>query len=499
MPLCGSANKARANLRVWKQLFKGVSLMHRERKIKILATLGPASSTLEEIRALHDAGADAFRLNFSHGSHDDQRARFDIIRSLEQAAGQPIAILADLQGPKIRIGDLASEPVTLATGASFRLDNKKAKGDKNRVSLPHREVLQAVEDGSDLLIDDGRIRLRVAKTGAGFIDTIVIEGGELRSRKGVNVPDVELPLAAMTDKDRKDLEFALELGVDWVALSFVQRPEDVAEARKIVKGRAAVMAKIEKPSAVHHIEEIVDLADGIMVARGDLGVELPVEDVPGLQKRLIRQARNAGKPVVVATQMLESMVTMPVPTRAEVSDVAAAIYDLADAVMLSAETAAGEYPVAAVEIMDRVAKRVESDRIYLEVLHSDTMDPEATAADAITLAARQVAETIHAAAIVTYTTSGSTAIRASRERPQTPIVAMTPRIDTARRLTLAWGLHCVETEDANSFADMIDKAVKVVREEDIAGGGRRIVITAGVPFGTPGATNILRIAWVPEN
>jgi pyruvate kinase len=303
----------------------------------------------------------------------------------------------------------------------------------------------------------------------------------------------------MTDKDRRDLDFALELGVDWVALSFVQRPEDVAEARKIVSGRAAVMAKIEKPAALNNIQEIVDLADGIMVARGDLGVELPVEYVPGQQKRLIQQARLAGKPVVVATQMLESMVTMPVPTRAEVSDVAAAIYDLTDAVMLSAETAAGSYPVAAVDVMDRVARQVERDRLYLDVLDKDSIKAEETAADAITLAARQVAETIHAAAIVTYTTSGSTAIRASRERPQNPIVALTPRIDTARWLTLAWGLHCVETEDASNFADMVAKAVKIVRDDSIADPGTRIVITAGVPFGTPGATNILRIAWVPED
>jgi len=473
--------------------------MHRERNTKILATLGPVSSSLKEIRALHDAGADAFRLNFSHGEHIEHKNRFDIIRELEREIGRPIAILADLQGPKIRIGDLAEEPVLLESGAQFRLDNKAALGDQSRAPLPHREVLGAVREGSDILIDDGRIRLRVQACGTDYVDTVVIDGGELRSRKGVNVPDVVLPVAAMTDKDRRDLDFALELGVDWVALSFVQRPEDVAEARKIVSGRAAVMAKIEKPAALNNIQEIVDLADGIMVARGDLGVELPVEYVPGQQKRLIRQARLAGKPVVVATQMLESMVTMPVPTRAEVSDVAAAIYDLTDAVMLSAETAAGSYPVAAVDVMDRVARQVERDRLYLDVLDKDSIEAEETAADAITLAARQVAETIHAAAIVTYTTSGSTAIRASRERPQNPIVALTPRIDTARRLTLAWGLHCVETEDASNFADMVAKAVKIVRDDAIADPGTRIVITAGVPFGTPGATNILRIAWVPED
>ncbi len=472
--------------------------MHRERKTKILATLGPASSEPAQIRQLFEAGADAFRLNFSHGSHADHRASYDAIRALELETGRPIAVLADLQGPKIRIGEMAGAGATLESGAAFRLDSDKAAGDARRAPMPHLEVIGAVSLGSHLLIDDGRIRLEVVETGDDFIETQIIEGGELLSRKGVNVPDAVLPVAAMTDKDRKDLEFALDLGIDWVALSFVQRPEDIAEARKIVRGRAAVMAKIEKPAAVEIIEEIVDLADGIMVARGDLGVELPLEDVPGLQKRLIVLARGAGKPVVVATQMLESMVTMPVPTRAEVSDVATAIYDLADAVMLSAETASGANPVASVEIMDRVARRVEQDRIFLELLDADTIAPEATAADAITQAARQVAETVRASAIITYTTSGSTAIRASRERPRTAIVALTPRLATARQLSLAWGLHCMVTEDAYSIDDMVDKATEVVRNEGLARPGESIVITAGVPFGTPGATNILRIAWVPE-
>ncbi len=472
--------------------------MHRERNTKILATLGPASGDYDDILALHEAGADVFRLNFSHGNHDEHRARHAAIRRCEAEVGRPIAILVDLQGPKIRIGDLLEEPVDLQTGAAFRLDTKKAKGDASRAPLPHREVFAAVEKGSNLLIDDGRIRLRVRETGKDYIDTEVIAGGELKSRKGVNVPDVELPLAAMTEKDRKDLEFALELGVDWVALSFVQRPEDIAEAKKIVKGRAYVMAKIEKPAALNSLNQIVDLADGIMVARGDLGVELPPENVPGLQKRLIQEARKAGKPVVVATQMLESMVTMPVPTRAEVSDVATAIVDAADAVMLSAETAAGQYPVAAVEIMDRVARQVERDQLYLEDRRAERMDPEATAADAITAAAKQVARTVNAAAIVTYTTSGSTALRASRERPLRPTLALTPRLDTARRLSLAWGLHCVVTEDARGFTDMVRRAAGVVRGQGLGRPGDRIVITAGVPFGTPGATNTLRIAWITD-
>lgn len=473
--------------------------MRRHRSTKILATLGPASSTPEKVQALFEAGADVFRLNFSHGSKDDHRKRYDIIRAIEKEVRRPIGILADLQGPKLRVGAFAEGSVTLEAGQHFRLDRTGTPGSRDRATLPHPEIFQALRPGLDLLLDDGRIRLRIENLGADFADTKVLTGGILSDRKGVNLPGAVLPLAALTAKDREDLAFALDLGVDWVALSFVQRPEDVAEARKLVSGRAGVMAKIEKPAALHQLDEIVELSDAIMVARGDLGVEAPLQEVPGLQKRIIRAARRAGKSVVVATQMLESMVHAPSPTRAEVSDVATAVYDGADAIMLSAESASGDYPVESVHMMSRIAEQVELDPLYRGIMDAEHANPEATSADAITAAARQVAETVNAAAIVTYTTSGSTAIRAARERPIAPLLCLTPLLQTARRLALTWGIHCVPHVDVTNFADMVDKACRVANDEGIAKPGDRLVITAGVPFGTPGATNILRIAWIGAN
>jgi len=470
--------------------------MRRQRNTKILATLGPASATPEAIDALFRAGADVFRLNFSHGSHAEHKARYDAIRAIEAESGRPIGVLADMQGPKIRLGRIEGGEADLVQGRRFRLDLDAAPGGAKRAPLPHPEVFGALAKGHHLLIDDGRVKLEVERVGDGFAETRVQVGGSISDRKGVNLPSTLLPLTSLTEKDLRDLSFALDLGVDWIALSFVQRPEDVADAKRLIAGRAAVMAKIEKPAAMQQIETIVELSDAVMVARGDLGVELPVEEVPGLQKQLVRLARRAGKPVVVATQMLESMVERPVPTRAEVSDVATAVYDGADAVMLSAETAAGDYPVEAVSTMSRVAEEVETDPLYGSIMDAVHFQPEATSADAITAAARQVAETISARAIVTYTTSGSTALRASRERPRVPVLVLTPRQDTARRLALAWGLHCVVTEDARDFTDMVDKACRFAQAEAFAARGERLVITAGVPFGTPGATNTLRIAWV---
>lgn len=471
--------------------------MQRNRSTKIIATLGPASSDPKMIAALHVAGVDLFRLNFSHGEHGDHQSRLSAIREVEQMAGTPIGVIADLQGPKIRIGTITGGAVELLRGASFRLDLTDRPGDRNRAPLPHPEVFAALESGMDLLIDDGKIRLTVLEAGADFAGCEVVTGGRLSDRKGVNLPQALLPMGAMTTKDQADLRFALDAGVDWVALSFVQRPEDIAEARRLIAGRAAIMAKIEKPAAMQQIDEIIELSDAIMVARGDLGVELPVEEVPALQKDLVRRARRAGKPVVVATQMLESMIAAPVPTRAEVSDVATAVYDGADAVMLSGETAAGAHPLAAVEVMDRVATKVEGDPGYRNIMDSEHADPEATSADAITAAARQVAGTISASAIVTYTTSGSTALRAARERPPVPILVLTPSLVTARRLAVAWGLSCVHSADASGFTDMVDRACRAAADRGIALSGDRLVITAGVPFGTPGATNSLRIAWVP--
>ncbi len=471
--------------------------MRRRRNTKILATLGPASSAPEVIRALFEAGADIFRLNFSHGTVADHRACHQAIRALEREIDHPIGILADLQGPKLRLATFAAGRIALTPGQTFHLDLSPEPGDETRVGLPHPEIFAALTPGSELLLDDGRIRLAVTRCGPDFAETIVRSGTHLSDHKGVNLPGVMLPIASLTDKDRADLDFALSLGVDWVALSFVQRAEDIREAKRLVAGRAAIMAKIEKPSAVTALDEIVDLADALMVARGDLGVEMPLEAVPGLQKRIVRTARRAGKSVVVATQMLESMVSAAAPTRAEVSDVATAVYDGADAVMLSAETASGAHPVAAVATMNRIAEQVEQDPLYRGIMDAEHASPEHTPADAITAAARQVADTIAAAAIVTYTTSGSTALRAARERPRAPILCLTPHLDTARRLTLAWGIHGVARVDATNFSDMVEKACRAALREGFASSGQALVITAGVPFGTPGGTNILRLAWIP--
>ena len=470
--------------------------MRRHRNAKIIATLGPASSGEAVIRELFDAGADVFRLNLSHGVHADHKARYDIIRALEAETGRPICVLLDLQGPKLRIGRFKGGSVELTAGQGFRLDLKKTLGDERRVALPHPEIYAAILPGTDLLLDDGRIRLRIENSTETYAETQVIAGGVLSDHKGVNLPDVALPIAALTEKDRRDLAFGLNLGVDWIALSFVQRPEDIAEARKLIAGRAAVMAKLEKPSAIERLEEIIEISDGIMVARGDLGVELAPECVPGLQKEIIARSRSAGKPVVVATQMLESMIEVAMPTRAEASDVATAVYDGADALMLSAESAAGAYPVESVAMMNRIIVETERDPRYRRILSVEESDLESTAADAITAAANQVSNTVRAVAICTYSMSGSTTLRASRERPLVPILGLTPIIETARRLAIAWGVHNVLTDDATSFSDMIEKACVVALAEGFAKNGDRIVVTAGVPFGTPGSTNSLRIAWV---
>ena len=472
--------------------------MRRHRNANIVATLGPASSERAVIRGLFAAGADVFRLNLSHGDHADHKARYDIIRALEAETGRPICVLFDLQGPKLRIGRFRSGAVELAAGQSFRLDLAKRLGDESRVALPHPEIFAAIEAGTELLLDDGRIRLRIVKCDKRHAETEVIAGGALSDHKGVNLPNVALPIAALTEKDRRDLQFGLELGVDWIALSFVQRPEDIAEARKLMMGRASIMPKLEKPSAIDRLDEIIEISDGIMVARGDLGVELAPEKVPGLQKEIIARARSAGKPVVVATQMLESMIEAATPTRAEASDVAMAVYDGADALMLSAESAAGDYPVEAVTMMNRIIVETERDPRYRRFLTVEGSDLESTAADAITAAADQVSRTIRAVAICAYSMSGSTTLRASRERPLVPILGLTPNIETARRLAIVWGVHNVQTADATSFTDMIEKACNVALVEGFAKVGDRVVVTAGVPFGTPGSTNTLRIAWVSD-
>ena len=470
--------------------------MRRGRKTKIVATVGPASSSPEQLEALFAAGADVFRINMSHTSHGLLAELHGRVRKLEEKVRRPIAILADLQGPKIRVGTVPGGKMVLKEGDRVKLLREASSDDPGVIPIPHAEVFAALKQKHCLLIDDGKIRLRTFASKPDSAEAFVEVGGELKDKKGVNLPDTLLPLSAMTEKDRSDLEAACDLGVDWIALSFVQRPEDVAEVRKLAAGRAAVLAKIEKPNALKSLAEIIELSDALMVARGDLGVELPLESVPGWQKEITRAARKAGKPVVVATQMLESMIESPAPTRAEVSDVATAVYDGADAVMLSAETASGKHPVEAVAVMDRIAAAVESGRLFQSFMDAQRTAPEETTADAIMAAVHDVSHTVKARAIVCWTKSGSTALRASRERPEVPIIVLTPALETARRLSIGWGLHCVLTDDAQDLDDVVDRSTRLAYEEGFAQPGERIVITAGVPLGMSGSTNLLRVAFV---
>jgi pyruvate kinase len=465
----------------------------RMRKVRILATLGPASDTPEMIEKLYRAGADAFRVNMSHGDQADKAKLIANIRALEKSYNRPTTILVDLQGPKLRVGTFADGRVELATGANFRLDTDKTPGDAKRVFLPHPEIFAALEIDARLLLDDGKLVLRVTNIAPDHIMTTVEVGGMLSDRKGLNVPDVVVPIAALTDKDRSDLAFALEQGVDWIAMSFVQRPEDVAEGKKLIGGKAALLAKIEKPAAIHRLEEILELADGVMVARGDLGVELPPEQVPPLQKKIVSVARQMGKPVVVATQMLESMIVSPSPTRAEVSDVATAIYDGADAVMLSAETAAGAWPIEAVSIMDRIAQQVEGDADFYKRIHFTETPADATTADALAEASGRIADTVETSAIICFTSSGSTARRISRERPSVPVLVLTASQETARRLGLLWGAFAVRTKDIGSFEEMVAKGKRMALRYSLGSAGARLIMMAGVPFGTPGSTNVLHV------
>jgi pyruvate kinase len=469
------------------------TLAPRSRKVKILATLGPASSDLKTIRKLVFAGADAFRINMSHGDQKQKAKLVDAIRALEKEFRRPMTILFDLQGPKLRVGHFEGGRTMLEKGKKFIFDREEKAGDSSRVQLPHAELFESIRPGTSILIDDGKVRLNVLEADDGQIVSEVKVGGAVSDNKGVNVPDVVVPIPALTDKDRDDLQFALEQRADWIALSFVQRPEDVAEARTLIGDRAALLAKIEKPAAIDRLNDIIALADAVMVARGDLGVELPPEQVPPLQNKIVATARQFGKPVVVATQMLESMVTSPTPTRAEVSDVATAIYDGADAVMLSAESASGQYPCEAVQMMDRIANSVERDPSYQARIHFTQTRLEATTADALAGSARQIASTISATAMVCYTSSGATARRIARERPSVPLLAMSPSQTTARRMGLLWGVHAVHSRDVSSFEEMVEKGKRMALRHNIARGGDRIVLMAGVPFGTAGSTNVLHV------
>ena len=472
--------------------------MRRHRNAKIIATLGPASSSEQTIRDLFLAGADVFRLNFSHGSIEEHRERLQVIRRLERQIRRPVAAVLDLQGPKLRIGHFDKGSAHLEGGKTFRLDLDESPGDAQRVHLPHGEVFAALRPGLDLLLDDGRVRLEVKASGANFAETTVKIGGPLSNNKGVNVPGVVLPLSPFTEKDKRDLQLGLELGVDWVAASFIQRPQDLAELRRRIRGRAAIMTELEKPAAVERLREIVELSDAVMVARGDLGVELPPERVPSVQKAIVRECRSAGRPVVVATQMLESMIDAPIPTRAEASDVATAVYDGVDAVMLSGETAIGRYPTEAVAIMDRIISHVERDPHYRQVMDAHQPAPQPTTADAICSAIRRIAGTIPVAVTVTYTSSGFSALRAARERPKAPILSLTPSLSTARRLSVAWGVHAVQSADPRLVQQMVDDACRAALREGFANAGDPVVIVAGLPFGRSGTTNMIRVARVPD-
>ncbi len=472
--------------------------MRRNRRVKIVATLGPASSSPEMLDKLVHAGVDVFRINMSHSSHDHARDLHAAVRFCEHKNRHPLGILYDLQGPKFRLGEFTGGRVLVKEGAVFTFDRTEAAGSADRVFLPHPQIFDAVRPGDNLLLDDGKIRMHVLENKAGVIRAQVIVGGPLASRKGVSLPDTLLAIGPLTAKDEADLAFGLELGVDWIALSFVQRGDDVLDAQKVVAGRAAIMSKIEKPSAITDLDAIVQASDGVMVARGDLGVEMPVEKVPGLQKQITRVSRAAGKPVVVATQMLESMITAPVPTRAEVSDVATAVFDGADAVMLSAESAVGQYPLEAITMMDRIAIEVENDPSYDAIVHATKTIPVATGPGAIAAAAQAVGQTVDLAAIVCYTATGSTALRIARERPGLPVIGLTPVPETARRMACVWGIQSILTSDPQNLADMVKKACRISFEEGFAKAGDGILITAGVPLGSPGATNMIRIAFLDD-
>lgn len=470
--------------------------MRRIRQTKIVATIGPSSTSEEQLSNLFHAGADVFRFNFSHGTHAEHADRLNTVRALENKLGRPIGVFADLQGPKLRVGTFAEGKVHLVAGDRFRLDLFDEPGDTHRAPLHHPEIFAALRPGTVLLLDDGRLRLEVTSCCPEFADTKVIVGGSLSNHKGVNLPDVMLDVSPVTEKDRRDLEFALSIGFEGIALSFVQRPEDVEEAQRLIAGRAKLISKLERPSAVEHLEGIIEVTDAVMVARGDLGVELPPETVPAIQKRIIRACRQAGRPVIVATQMLDSMITSQTPTRAEASDVATAVYEGADAVMLSAETAVGNHPAHVAGMMNRVIRYTERDPFYKDMLDAGQTRPKPNMADIITDSASQASETLPAAAIVTFTSSGSTAVRAARTRPMVPILALTPSLQVAREMSLVWGIHAIQVEELDDYEDMDAVAVRNAVDFGFAAMGDNLVITAGLPLHIAGVTNIMRLVKV---
>ena len=470
--------------------------MLRKRNTKIIATLGPSSSSPLKIHSLFQAGADIFRLNFSHGTHSDHRKRVFHIRQYEKRLGRPIAILGDLQGPKIRIGTFKKKSITLVNNQKFELDLDPEPGNEKRVFLPHPEIFKSVKKNTKVLIDDGKILLNIIGVNSQKITTEVLNGGKISNMKGVNIPDTLIKMSSLTKKDIKDLEFCLDLSLDYVALSFVQKAKDLIDLKKHIGSQTGIMAKFEKPLAIKRMDEILFHCDAAMVARGDLGVEMPPEEVPIIQKRIVQSCRDFGKPVVVATQMLDSMINSPSPTRAEASDVATAVFDAADSLMLSAETASGKFPVQSVQIMDRIIRGVENDDSYRQILESKKITLEETTSDAISSAASQVVKTVLAKAIFTYTRSGATAKRAARERPTVPIIGLSPDRITARQLALIWGVHTIHALEPKSFSGMIENACDLAKKEGIVKRGDYVVVTAGAPIGVSGSTNNLRIAKI---
>ena len=477
--------------------------MKRNRKAKILATLGPVSSSPEVIEKLFTSGCDVFRLNFSHGTIEDHRKNYDYIRDLEKKYNHATCILADLQGPKLRVGNFNNDKVKLKKGQTFILDLNSENGDEKRVNFPHQEIYEILTPNSEILIDDGRIKLQIIKQSNDKLATEVLNDGIISNNKGVNIPGVILPISSLTNKDKADLNKALEMGVDWVALSFVQRAADIEDLRKIIGNKASIMAKIEKPSAVKNIDSIIEASDGIMIARGDLGVELPTEKVPVIQKNIINRCRDFGKPVVVATQMLESMISNHTPTRAEASDVANAIYDGTDAVMLSAESAMGKYPIESVKLMNRIIESVENDQNNFDLeqhIYSSKKNTLVNTTDAITSAAYTIARNAEAKAIVTFSVSGKTTLRMAKERAPVLVIGLSPNIKTARKTQLIWGVFSSHTkQDAQNTTEMVSIACNTIKEKKLANSGESIVITAGVPFGNAGSTNLLRIAKIIDD
>ena len=465
------------------------------RKTKILATIGPSSEKITKIEKLISSGVDAFRINCSHTTESQFESYIKNIRKVEKKLKKPIGILIDLQGPKLRIGEIENN-IPLKRGQKLLFINSKKSSKSNEVPLPEEKVFKSIKVNHPIFIDDGKIKLKVLKVYKNIIETKVLLEGVLKSKKGINLPETVLKNSALTSKDKKNVKKGIELGVDWIALSFIQSPEDIKDLRKICKKNVSIMAKIEKPTALNHINKITELADGLMIARGDLGVELPIQDVPSWQKRIIREARMQGKPVVVSTQMLESMITSKTPTRAEVSDVATAVFEGSDAVMLSAESAIGDNPELAVKMMDKIAHSVEKNPNYSSILSAQLEETPDSTPDAIATAARSLASELNSPIIVCYTESGSTGIKVSRVRPKQMILTVTPIIKTARKLTLVWGVKCIVQKDANNLEQMIRMTKAYSKKEKIIKIGEKMVITAGLPLKKLGTTNLIRVIKV---